>query len=539
MMLGRSAVWSTGGMVAAAHPLASAAGLEVLQRGGNAADAVLAASAVMGVVQPMMSGLGGDSFCLWHDGRSGQFWALNGSGAAPREATVEAYARRGYTEKMPPRGMLSIAVPGTVDAACTVLERWASGRFSLEELWRPAVAYAREGVPVARMVAHYCEEGTELLRRFPSSAHYLRDGRALREGESLVQPDYARTLEQVARGGREIFYRGELAERIVAYCRAHGGLLAMEDMAEHASDVYRPLSYVYRGHEVYTTAPPSQGIILLEELAIAAGWDLGAWPHLSTDAIHHLVEAKKCSFADRLAHLGDPRHVPFDVHRLLDATWIQARRASIRADRAAEEASLAGGDPAASTTYLCAADREGNAISFITSLSNHWGAGEVIEGTGILMNNRCGRGFELRPGHPNVLAPGKRTMHTLHCFMAARGGRLSVVGGTPGADGQPQWNLQMLTGMWDWGLGVQQAIEAPRWLSSPGTDPIDLPAPFSLRVEDGVPAETLAGLEARGHHIRRVPAWGMGGGVQLIALDPRGAFIGGSDPRIDGCAMGF
>jgi gamma-glutamyltranspeptidase/glutathione hydrolase len=539
MVLGRSAVWSTRGMVAAAHPLAAAEGLRVLREGGNAADAVLAMSAVMSVAQPMMSGLGGDTFCVWYDGRTGEVWALNGSGAAPRAATPEAYAARGYTEKMPLRGMLSVAVPGAVDAAFTVLERWGSGRFSMEDLWRPAIRHAREGVPVARMVAEHCEEGAELLARYPSSAHFLRDGRALREGETLVLPDYARSLERVAREGRDVFYRGELAERIAGYCQAHGGLLDPADLAEHRGEVHRPIAFTYRGHEVHVTAPPSQGIILLEALAVASGWDLGALPHLSAEAVHRLVEAKKLAFADRNAFLGDPRFVPFDASRLLAPEWVASRRARFDPARAAEEVDASPLPSGGSTTYMCAADRDGNALSFITSLSAHWGCGEVVEGTGILMNNRCGRGFSLAPGHPNRLAPGKRTMHTLQCYVATRGGRLRLVGGTPGGDGQPQWNLQVLTAIWDWGLGVQAAAEAPRWLSSPGTDPAGLPAPFTLTLEEGFPEETLAGLQARGHRVTRVGRWGVGGGAQLIEVDPRGAFAGGSDPRTDGCALGF
>jgi gamma-glutamyltranspeptidase/glutathione hydrolase len=540
LSLGRSAVCALQGMVAAEHPLAAAEGLQVLRAGGNAADAAIAMSGVLSVAQPMLSGPGGDCFCLWFDGGSREVWAVNGSGAAPRAATIEAYAARGHRDRLPSRGILTVAVPGMVDATCTILERWGSGRFTLEQLWRPAVRHARDGIPVARQVARYWAEAEGLAGQHPALAAYLPGGRAPREGEVFAQPEYARTLDAIARGGRDAFYRGELGERIVAHCRERGGLLAAEDLEAHASEVHRPLSTTYRGLQVFTMAPPSQGIILLEELAVAAGWDLGGWPHLSAEAVHHLIEAKKLAFADRSAFVGDPRFVPFDAGRLLERDWVGRRRASVDPRRAAQAAPVAPRGPAESTTYLCAVDRDGNAISFITSVSGHWGCGEVVEGTGIVLNNRAGRGFSLVSSDANALAPGKRPMNTLHCYIATRDGCLSLVGGTPGGDGQPQYNLQVLTSMLDWGLGVQAAIEAPRWLSTPGTDPVEIDDPYGVKVEEGFPEASVQGLQDRGHQVARVGRFALtGAAVQLIRLEETGALVGGSDPRSDGCALGY
>lgn len=544
----RSPVYADGGMVCTGHPLASAAGADVLRRGGNACDAILAASAVLGVVQPMMCGLGADTFCVWYDGRSGRVEALADSGAAPALASPDAYHARGYGERMPGRGMLSVSVPGAVHAAFTALRRWGSGRFDMEALWAPAVAYARDGHRLAPRVAHHLGLSRDALAQYPESARiYLRpDGSPLRAGDRLVQADYARSLELVARGGPEVFYRGALAEAIDAYMRAHDGLLRGEDLAAHAAEVGAPLSVPYRGATVHVAPLPSQGLILLECLRIAEGWDLGGLA--SADLIHLLVEAKKRAYADRLAYAGDPRFVDVPLDELLSAGFAVQRRASIDPRQAAAEvapgrvAATAGwGAPGETdTTYLCAADRDGNAISFITSLSAAFGCAEVVEGTGILLNNRAGRGFTLEDGHPNVLAPGKRTMHTLQCYLVTRGdGSLWLVGATPGGDGQAQWNLQVLTARIDQGLDPQAAVEACRWTSHPGTDPAGLPAPYRLELEDGLPEEVYRELAARGHDLRRVPYLSGSGDEQLIERLADGCLVGASDPRGDGCALGM
>jgi len=526
-------------MIATGHPLATAAGLEVLADRGNAVDAAVAAAAVLGVAQPMMSGLGGDTFMLVYHKPEGRAWGLNGSGPAPAGATREYFIEHGHST-MPFRGMPAVSVPGAIRAMDEALARWGSGRFSLRRLLEPAIRYAEEGVPVARKVAVWLSEAAPAIAQYPSSsAVFLPRGRPLEEGEILVQRDLGASLRIVAAGGSEAFYEGPIASAIGAYSRANGGLLSSGDFAGYSVDVHEPLSTAFRDLTVYATAPPSQGILLLEMLNILEGFEPAHWD--SPDAIHRAVEAKKIAYADRLAYLGDPLFIRNPVAALLDKGYAARRREEIHASRAAQ--ALAGGLPAeelGDTTYFCVADCEGNLVSFITSLSAAFGCGEIVEGTGILLNNRAGRGFTLEAGHPNCIAPGKRTMHTLTPYMAFRSGAPWLAWGTPGGDAQPQWCLQILLNLVESGMGLQQAVEAPRWHSFPGTDPATLGSQFELRVEEGFPPETLVDLERRGHRVMPAASPEGGGGAQAILVDhTRGAYLGASDPRVDGCAIGL
>ena len=536
---GRAPVFARRGMIATGHPLASAAGLRVLTDGGNAVDAALAASGVLGVVQPMMSGLGGDTFIVLWRAAKGRAYALNGSGVGPYAATRDWFTARGH-QQMPLRGMLSVSVPGAVDAMVAALERWGSGRFPLRRLLEPAIEYAESGFPVAWKVAGWIGQAASVLASYPSSAKiYLPDGRPPRPGDTLVNPDLARSLRAVAGGGRDEFYKGDVAKRIAAYLRDHGGLLTEREFAEHASEVYEPIRTDYRGLTVCTTAPPSQAVILLEMLNILEGYPPEELRWGTARAIHLMVEAKKLAVADRLAYLGDPRVVEAPLETLLSKEFAQRRRREIDV-RAARPAVAAGALPEAvgETTYLCAADGEGNIISMITSLSASFGCGEVVEGTGIMLNNRAGRGFTLDEGHPNCIAPGKRTMHTLMPFLALRDGRPVLTWGTPGGDGQPQWNAQVLSAIVDGHIEPQAAVELPRWTSFPTTDPTHLPAPFDLRMEAGFPPQTLAELEELGHDLKHLPARSTLGGMQAIKIG-EGVYEGASDPRVDGCAIGY
>lgn len=535
----RAVVIARNGMVATGHPLATAAGLRVLLAGGNAIDASVSVAGVLGVVQPMMSGLGADTFLLFWNAAEQKASALNSSGIAPYGATRNWFAERGYT-KMPLRGMLSVAVPGAVGGMVAALERWGSGQFTLAHLLAPAIEYADSGFPVAPKVAFWIAASADVIARYPSTARiFLPDGRAPAAGETLVMKDLAQSLRAVASGGREAFYRGELARRIVAYCRAHGGLLTEQEFAEHRAEMAEPIATTYRGTTVYTTPPPSQGLILLEMLNILEGYpsEQLRWGH--PEAVHRMVEAKKLAFADRLAYLGDPKFVNNPLNVLLSKEHAARRRAAIDPHRAQTDA-RAGALPEAvgDTISFCVTDGDGNLVSYITSLSASFGCAEVVEGTGILLNNRAGRGFVLDEGHPNCIAPGKRTMHTLMPFMGLRDGRPFLVWGTPGGDGQPQWNLQVFANVVDSGFHIQQAIDAPRWVSFPGTDPANLPAPFELRMEGGFPHETVQRLTEWGHAVREMGEMESGGGCQAILIQD-GTYYGGSDPRVDGCAIGY
>lgn len=536
---GRAMVIARNGMVATGHPLATAAGLRVLLAGGNAIDAAVTVAGVLGVVQPMMSGLGGDTFLLFWNAAERRVSALNSSGMAPYAATRDRFVQDGYT-KMPLRGMLSVAVPGAVHGMVTALERWGSGHLTLAQLLAPAIEYADGGFPVASKVAFWIAAAADIIARYPSTSRiFFPHGRPPRAGETLVMKDLAESLRAVASGGRESFYRGELARRLAAYCREHGGLLTEREFAEHRAEVYEPIATTYRETTVYTTAPPSQGIILLEMLNILEGYSSEQLRWGNPEAVHLIVEAKKLAFADRLAHLGDPKFADNPLHVLLSKGYAARRRTAIDPHRAQADVP-AGALPEAveDTTSFCVADAAGNLVSYISSLSASFGCAEVVEGTGILLNNRAGRGFVLEEGHPNSIAPGKRTMHTLMPFMALRDGAPFLVWGTPGGDGQPQWNLQVFTNVVDSGFNIQQAIDALRWFSFPGTDPANLPAPFELRLEAGFSQETVQRLAELGHAVREMGEMEAGGGCQAILIE-NSTYYGGSDPRVDGCAIGY
>jgi gamma-glutamyltranspeptidase/glutathione hydrolase len=536
---GRSVVLARRGMVATDHPLASAAGLRVLEQDGNATDAAVCVAAVLGVVCPMMNGLGGDTFVTHYDAASRTVTTLLGSGAAPKAATPAWFAAHGHTA-MPPRGMLSPSVPGAVDAMATALARWGSGRWTLEDLLAPAIHYAESGFPISERLASWFAESESVLRQYPSAARvFLPQDRPPAVGEIFVQRDLARSLQTVAAEGPRAMYEGPLANRIAGYMRQHGGLMGREDLAAHRSEIAEPVKAAYRDLVVHATPPPSQGFVLLEMLNILAGDDLGALPWGSADAVHLAVEAKKLAFADRLAYVGDPRFVANPLDRLLDPAYAKTRRAAIDPARAVDAAAPgAVPEAAGDTTAFAVADRHGNVAAWITSISSAFGCGEVVDGTGILLNNRAGRGFSLVPDHPNLIAPGKRTMHTLMAFVATRAGRPALAWATRGGDAQAQWGFQVLMNIAAHGLNVQDAVERPRWFSFPATDPHSVGSPFELRMEAGFPAETYDALRRRGHRVI-TPRPGIGG-VQAIQVDAeRGVYAGGSDPRADGCAIGF
>lgn len=535
----RARVIARGGMVAAGHPLAVAAGVDALRKGGNAMDAAIATALTTGVTLPALSGLGGDAFFIHYNARTGEVTALNSSGIAPRALSRDYFVSRGH-EKMPFYGPLSMGVPGAVAGYFEAIERWC--KLPVDELFSHAIHYAEQGFPLSVAGERTIASAAPELSRFESSARiFLREGRGLRAGELLVQRDVARSLRTVAAGGPEAFYDGELAERIAAAVQAAGGELRASDMHGHRAEVYAPLSTDYRGYTVYQTGLPTQGHIVLEELNILEQADLAAMGAGTPETLHLMIEAKKRAFADRNAYSRDPRFGPTPLATMLSKAFAAERFATIDAARASEQEEPAlipetDGD----TTYLCTADGEGNMVTFIHSLSAGFGSQLVAGDTGIMLNNRVGRGFSLVAGHPNVMEGGKRTMHTLNAYAIARDGQMRFVGGTPGGDQQPQWNMQVICNLIDHGMDVQGAVSAPRWQSFPGTDPINLPAPFEVRMESTVGSEAIAGLRERGHDVKVLPPYGAGGASFVIGRDPAtGVLEGGADPRNEGLALGI
>jgi gamma-glutamyltranspeptidase/glutathione hydrolase len=524
------------GMAATGHPLATSVALKVLGLGGNAVDAAVAAGGMLAVAQPMMSGMGGDVFLIYYDARACRLWAINGSGPAPAAATRNWYFAAGF-DAIPMEGMLSVTVPGAVSAYCEALQRW--GTMPLTDLWRPAIWYAEEGVPVAETVAEWIGWTSQRLQRFEESARiYLPDGRVPRVGDRLVQGDLAATLSRIANGGRDVLYRGEIATRIVEHSKARGALLGFEDLASYASLVYEPITIEYRGCSVFVTAPPSQGFILLEMLNLMEEFDLRAAGRDSADAVHIMVEAKKIAFADRDAFFGDPLFHETPLARVLSKAYAKARRSEIDLSVAAgihPGSASSGGD----TTYLCVVDDRGNAVSLVASLSWPFGCADVVPGTGIFLTNRAAQSFNLIEGHPNCIEPGKRPMHTLTCFVVMRGERLYLVGGTPGGDAQPQWSAQVLSNILDHDMTIQEAVEAPRWMSLPGTEPGYRQRRPVVVMEESYHPAVLRELERRGHKVIVVPYLSLGSGFQLIEADSgRGVLFGSTDPRGEGIALG-
>ena len=526
-------------MVCSNSPLAASAGVKVLQGGGNAFDAALAVAATETVTIVPSCGVGGDSFVLLYEAATGKVTGVNSSGVAATGATADYYRAQGY-RTMPLDGPHAVSVPGEVAAWDEVHRRFCT--MPLDRLLEAAVGYAREGFPLPPGIARNFDHGVATLSQFPASVSvFLPDGRPPVEGDILVNPDLARTLDRVAVGGAQEFYRGGLAKEMVQALRTAGGAFTEEDFAGHQAEVYDPITTTYRGHTVYQTRPPSQGFLLLEMLNLVEGFDLAGLGPNSDAAIHLLVEAKKIAYSDRNRLAGDPRFVDWPLEELISKEYANRRRGEIDHHHVASEthqfqAVKAGGD----TTYFCVADAAGNAVSWVHSLSNAFGSGFMAQGTGVLFNNRAGRGFSLEPGHPNMIEPGKRTMHTLNCYLTTKGGRAAIVGGTPGGDFQPQCGLQILTNLIDFGLDPQEAVEAPRWWSFPGTDPATIDTPMELRVEPGMPEQTVQGLENMGHRVARREPEIYDGKVQLIVLDQvRGVMMGASDPRGDGQAAGL
>ena len=520
------------GMVATAHPLATRCALDVMRAGGNAVDAALAAAAVTWVVMPMMCGPGGDAFALVYDPHDQKVISVGSGGMAPSAASAEWFTEHGY-ESVPLIGPLAAGVPSAAAVMHDLALRF--GQLEFRDHFATAIRYADTGFPVSRSLARHFTQSVHRLGGNPESSRIYA---SVHEGTWLTQTDLARTISAIAVEGSEVIYAGRLAEAIATYMRGAGGLMTADDLAADRVDVCLAPSVSYRGSQIFETAPPSQGFVVLEELQIAECFDLSTMSPTDDEAIHLLVEAKKLAVEDRLTYAGDPRFVEWDLNQILSDEHALARARLIDPQRVrrAATAPVASGD----TTYLCAVDRDGLAISFVHSLSLPFGAAVTVPGTGILLNDRVGRGFTLSPNQPNQLAPRKRTISTLNCYVVTRDGRLSIVGGTPGGDGQVQWNLQVLSHMLDHGLDSVGAVSAPRWFHSPTTEPWIVGKPDTLTIEDRVPSATLRGLRGRGHRVETIPPWGAEGSAQVIAVDhATGLLHGASDPRTGGLALGY
>ena len=529
----RSTVYSSRGMVSSASPLAASAGTQVLNSGGNAFDAAVAMAAVEGVTLPSKCGLGGDLFAILYQASTGRLQSISSVGPAPSGATLEMYKSQGH-DIVPPVGPLTITVPGEVAGWEHIHRNFGTKPF--DQLLEPAIGYAEEGFPITPWIGEEFVEYVEQLAKIPATARILVNGHCpYKEGDVLVQKDLARSLRRVASGGADEFYRGELSRELVKDLQDCGAPFAEDDLAKHSIEIQEPpLAGTYRGHTIYQTSPPSQGFLLLEILNILEGWDLASLGHNTAETIHLMVETKKLAYADRNKYAGDPRIVAWPLDEILSKDYAAQQLERIDLGRAAETVAPsipvhADGD----TSYFCVVDGEGNCVSLIHSISGPFGSRIVGESTGIMLNNRAGS-FNLLEGHPNCIEPGKRPMHTLNCYIVFKDELPFIVGGTPGFDFQPQGNTQMITGLIDFGLGVQEVVDVARWFSLPGTNPRTYANPYRVFLEEDMPEETVKGLEARGHTVS-FPNENVFGRVQLIVFDrERGILAGGSDQRSDG-----
>jgi gamma-glutamyltranspeptidase/glutathione hydrolase len=527
------------GMVAAAHPLAVVCGLEALREGGNAMDACLVMAGVTSVTIPQMCGLGGDAFFIYYDASTETIAALNGSGVPGDASTPDSFKDAGSI--LPQDGIFSVGVPGA-----PLVYELAARRFGTFDLYRcfdPAVTIAKDGFAVTPGFASAIGAEQAKIARFEEASKvFLPAGSPPKPGTVMKRPDMAETLRGFAERGAEYMYKGPFADRFYRMNAELGGTFTGREFArqlDEPSSYYDPIRTDYRGYTVLQTGPVSQGFIVLEELNILEGFEMDALNPLGAESIHLMVEVKKIAFADRNARAGDPLVTGFDASKYTSKEYAAEVRKRINLARASGRNDGVGDDRGDTTSFV-AWDRFGNACSFIHSNAFSFGSGLMVPGTGVLLNNRVGRSFVLEPGHPNCLAPGKRPMHTLNCYMVLKDGAPFIAGGTPGGDGQPQWNMQVLSLMLDHGMGPQEAADFPRWTSTPGTDVIGLGRPFQVAVESRFPAATADRLARLGHSVKTVGEWAGGGGAQIIMRDPEtGILLGGSDRRAAGLALGY
>ena len=521
--------------VIADHPLAVAAGHDVLRRGGNAVDAAIAMAGVLAVVRPHMNGVGGDAFALFFDGKSGKIAALNGSGRAGRLATPAFFAKKGL-KSVPSSGAETITVPGAVSAWAAALERY--GTMKLSELLQPAIHLAENGWVVTSTLQRDIATGVRSLNE-GGRAIFAPGGSLPPVGALLRNRPLAATLRTIASGGADAFYRGAIGERIATWVESQGGYLKPEDFRDHHADWVEPLSLeLAGGRRVYAMPPNSQGMTQLQMLALVESFDLKALGHNSADYLHTLIETKRLAFADRDRWLADPSMAKVPVAQLLDRAYLSAR-AKLVGPRAATEVAPGIDAPLASvpvsgngdTVFLMAVDRNGNAVSWIQSLFASFGSGLVEPETGVVLQNR-GSGFVLEPGHPNIVAPGKRPMHTLTPMLVTDAGGLRMTIGSPGGHGQPQFLTQVYQNIFTFGMTPQQAVEAPRFIHNDGR---------RSEIEDRVPRAVITALTERGHQITVQSGFtATFGGVQVILIDPKsGARRTGADPRREAYAIAW
>ncbi len=527
----RSEVIAPHGMVAASHPLAAQVGLEILKAGGNAIDAAVAVNAVLGLMEPHMNGVGGDLFAIVWDAESEQLHGLNATGRAPYEINREALVRQGI-ERMPGTGPVTWTVPGAVDGWDKLLNRFGTMTFS--DVLAPAIAYARNGFPVSEIIQGQWASSERTLAEWPDSAKtYLPNGRPPRVGDVFTNIGLARTYEAIARGGRDAFYRGDIARKIVAFSESNGGYFTMRDFEDHDSVWVDPISTTYRGYDIWEIPPNSSGILALMILNLLEDYDVASLGHNSAEALHLFTEAKKLVWADRNTYVADADANVLPTASLISKSYASSRRTLIDRTRAATAVTPGKPFEYSDTVYLTVVDKDRNAISLIESIFGAFGSKVVPGDLGFALQNR-GSGFSLEEGHLNSLEPHKRSLHTNMPGFVTKDGKPFMPFGVMGGPMQPQGHWQVLSNIIDFGMNLQEAGDAARIRHSPSRYPGG-----TLAVEPGVSDDVVEELRRLGHHVERQGGGGMGG-YQAIMINPEtGMLHGGTDPRKDGQVAGY
>jgi gamma-glutamyltranspeptidase/glutathione hydrolase len=532
----RSEVIARNGMVATSHPLATQAAIEILKKGGNAIDAAIAADAVLGVVEPTGSGIGGDLFAIIWSAEKGKLYGLNASGRSPRSLKLDYFKDNGY-EFIPSYGPLPVSVPGCVDGWFEMHDMF--GKLPVKDILQPAIDYAREGFPVTEVIAYYLEKGAEALKEYPNIKEvYMPEGKAPGKGEIFKNPLLANTLEKIVKGGRNEFYRGSIARDIDSFMKAQGGFLTYDDMSRHHSEWVDPVSTTYRGYEVWELPPNGQGIAALQMLNILEGYNISAMGYGSAGYIHVFTEAKKLAFEDRAMYYADPVFSAIPVNQLISKKYASERRKLINLQKAAKIYDP-GKIEAGNTIYLTVADKSGNMISLIQSNYRGLGSGMCPTGLGFILQDR-GEMFSLAEGHNNVYAPGKRPFHTIIPAFITKNGKPWISFGVMGGDMQPQGHVQIVVNLIDFKMNLQEAGDAPRIYHSGSSEPTGqlMTNGGILHLESGFSTEVIQKLMSMGHIIQ----WDLGGygGYQAIMWDDKNkVWFGASESRKDGQAAGY
>ncbi|WP_321279419.1 gamma-glutamyltransferase [Marinifilum fragile] len=532
----RSEVIAQNGMACTSQPLATQVALDILKSGGNAVDAAIAANATLGLMEPTGCGIGGDIFVILWDAKTKKLYGLNGSGRSPKSLTLE-YLQQNTNGKIPAYGPLPVSVPGCVDGWFTIHEKF--GKMDMKEILQPAIRYARDGFPVSELIAYYMNLSAQRLKKYPGFAEtYMSNGKMPQKGEVFRNPYLANTYEIIANGGRDAFYKGDIAKTIAEYIKKQGGFLSYEDLASHQSEWVDPISINYRGYSIWELPPNGQGTAALQILNILKYYDIAGMGFGSTDYLHTFIEAKKLAFEDRAKYYTDPDFSNIPIKELISNEYAEERKALIDPNKAAREYP-AGELEQGNTIYLTVADKEGNMVSLIQSNYRGMGSGMTPDKLGFVLQDR-GELFSLDAGHANIYAPGKRPFHTIIPAFITKDEKPYISFGLMGGAMQPQGHAQIVVNLIDFGMNLQEAGDAPRIRHEGSSQPTGTKMKDGgwVNLESGIPYQNIRELMQKGHSIKY--SIGGFGGYQAIMFDEKnGVYYGASESRKDGQAAGY